>query len=569
MSLKKYITDNPLLMSDWKRNTLNPDTITLGSAKICYWKCSTCGHLWETPAYSRGSNNCGCPECAKKIRGQNKKKSSAQKNSFLENFPEIAREWHPTKNDEYNVENVSSFSNIKVWWLCSTCGNEWRTTVNHRTKEGNSCPKCSKEKSAKNKIAFHAKANNFAVQYPEIAKEWHPTKNGDLTPDNVSKSSNLKVWWKCSFCGRKWKTSVRHRTSGQNCPNCNKYQTSFPEQAIFYYVSLLYPDTLNRQKIDGFEFDILVPSKKIAIEYDGTRYHNTKKALLRDNKKDDLCQTKSFKLFRFRDSILPNTNSAIRITCNEKNIDFGIKQLLSLINPNHTLNIDSQKDRVEIIKNTKQILIANNIFSLRPNLTNEWNYEKNESLLPQSVAANANYKVWWLCSKCGCEWQATPNHRFSGTGCPVCVGKVCRTGYNDLLTKNPEVASEWNYERNLTDTPQTIAFKSNKKVWWKCKKGHEWEATVSERNRGDRATNCPYCSNKKILAGYNDLNTTCPTLSKQWHPTKNGDLKPTMVSAGSKKKVWWICEKGHEWEAVIYSRKRGTGCPICYKENQK
>ena len=171
MSLKKYITDNPLLMSDWKRNTLNPDTITLGSAKICYWKCSTCGHLWETPAYSRGSNNCGCPECAKKIRGQNKKKSSAQKNSFLENFPEIAREWHPTKNDEYNVENVSSFSNIKVWWLCSTCGNEWRTTVNHRTKEGNSCPKCSKEKSAKNKIAFHAKANNFAVQYPEIAKE--------------------------------------------------------------------------------------------------------------------------------------------------------------------------------------------------------------------------------------------------------------------------------------------------------------------------------------------------------------------------------------------------------------
>ena len=87
MSLKKYITDNPLLMSDWKRNTLNPDTITLGSAKICYWKCSTCGHLWETPAYSRGSNNCGCPECAKKIRGQNKKKSSAQKNSFLENFP--------------------------------------------------------------------------------------------------------------------------------------------------------------------------------------------------------------------------------------------------------------------------------------------------------------------------------------------------------------------------------------------------------------------------------------------------------------------------------------------------
>ena len=77
---------------------------------------------------------------------------------------------------------------------------------------------------------------------------------------------------------------------------------------------------------------------------------------------------------------------------------------------------------------------------------------------------------------------------------------------------------------------------------------------------------CPVCSNHKVLAGYNDLETLYPLLAKEWHPTKNGDLKPSMVVPGSGKKVWWQCVDGHEWQAVI--RKRailGQGCPICYK----
>ena len=74
---------------------------------------------------------------------------------------------------------------------------------------------------------------------------------------------------------------------------------------------------------------------------------------------------------------------------------------------------------------------------------------------------------------------------------------------------------------------------------------------------------CPVCANRMVLAGVNDLATINPELARQWHPTKNGDLTPRDVLAGSRRKVWWICDQGHEWQADVSSRNHGTGCPVC------
>ena len=105
-----------------------------------------------------------------------------------------------------------------------------------------------------------------------------------------------------------------------------------------------------------------------------------------------------------------------------------------------------------------------------------------------------------------------------------------------------------------------VTVNSGKKVWWKCKNGHEWQAIIRNRNYGN---DCPICASQKELKGYNDLATINPLLVKEWNYEKNGDLKPDMVMANSGKKVWWICHKGHEWEASIINRNRGTGCPYC------
>lgn len=101
---------------------------------------------------------------------------------------------------------------------------------------------------------------------------------------------------------------------------------------------------------------------------------------------------------------------------------------------------------------------------------------------------------------------------------------------------------------------------SHKKMWWKCNKGHEWQATIASRNKG---SGCPYCAGKKVLKGYNDLQTVNPTLASEQNYGKNGNLVPDKLTANSSKKVWWKCEKGHEWEAQVYNRNNGRGCPYC------
>ena len=212
----------------------------------------------------------------------------------------------------------------------------------------------------------------------------------------------------------------------------------------------------------------------------------------------------------------------------------------------------------------KAIIGYNDLMTTHPVLSKEWNYEKNGELKPNMVSANSGKKVWWKCNK-GHEWQASIDNRNRGRGCPFCGNKKLLKGYNDLATVNPELAKEWNYEKNSELEPNMIVANSSRKVWWKCNKGHEWQAIVINRNRG---TGCPYCSGNQVIVGHNDLATVNPKLLKEWNYEKNGNLKPFMVASNSSKKVWWKCNKGHEWQAVISSRNIGNGCPICAKELQ-
>ena len=125
---------------------------------------------------------------------------------------------------------------------------------------------------------------------------------------------------------------------------------------------------------------------------------------------------------------------------------------------------------------------------------------------------------------------------------------------NDLL-------SQWCSEKNDLLTPDTISYGSKKKVWWRCEKGHEWQAPVYSRTGAK--TQCPYCKNLKLMPGKNDLASQNPDLAAQWHPTKNGILTPKDVMIHSWKKVWWLCENGHEWQAQINPRSTGIWFDIC------
>ena len=175
---------------------------------------------------------------------------------------------------------------------------------------------------------------------------------------------------------------------------------------------------------------------------------------------------------------------------------------------------------------------------------------------------NSNKRVWWKCDK-GHESEATISSLTRGSRCPYCSGNKLLKGYNDLATINPNLAKEWNYKKNGDITPNDVTSCCGKKVWWKCNKGHEWEAKIS--NRAILKRGCPYCSNQKVLVGYNDLASNCPSILSEWNYKKNKDILPTDITLYSNKKVWWKCSKcGNEYQNYICSKTRGTGCPKCH-----
>ena len=198
-----------------------------------------------------------------------------------------------------------------------------------------------------------------------------------------------------------------------------------------------------------------------------------------------------------------------------------------------------------------------------PELLAEWHPTKNEGLTPEDFGAKSRRRIWWL-GTCGHEWEAVISDRTRGTTCPYCANKKVWKGFNDLESQFPEIAEEFHSEKNEGLTPDQILAGSTKKVWWQCKFGHEWPTSPLNRTLKTVQHNCPYCANKKVWPGFNDLATTHPLLSKEWHPTKNKELTPQQVSFGSERSVWWQGICGHEWPTKVVNRaKYGSDCPFC------
>lgn len=205
----------------------------------------------------------------------------------------------------------------------------------------------------------------------------------------------------------------------------------------------------------------------------------------------------------------------------------------------------------------KLVCDDNCLATLRPDLAKEWHPIKNNVLTPNDVTCWSHKRVWWLCSKCGGEWEESVHNRTSVSSCKMCVS---------LLKLRPDVAAQWHPTKNKVLTPRDVKINSNKKVWWLCEKcGESWLSQISNRTR--QKGGCPYCLGK-LVCNSNCLATLFPDIAKEWHPTKNGSLTPNDVTCGRGKKVWWVCSKcGNEWYSTINHRTSGTCCPLCSKSN--
>ncbi len=129
--------------------------------------------------------------------------------------PTLAKEWNPTKNGRLTPRDVTPKASTKVWWKCRN-GHEWQAAVANRAN-GRGCRICG-ERDALEK-------GNLQRLNPELAKQWHPTRNGKLTPKHVTANSHKKVWWQDSK-GHVWKARIGNRNQGTGCPYCSgRYPT--------------------------------------------------------------------------------------------------------------------------------------------------------------------------------------------------------------------------------------------------------------------------------------------------------------------------------------------------------
>ncbi|TXH10125.1 MAG: hypothetical protein E6R04_06170 [Spirochaetes bacterium] len=201
---------------------------------------------------------------------------------------------------------------------------------------------------------------------------------------------------------------------------------------------------------------------------------------------------------------------------------------------------------------------VNDFATLHPELTPQWHPDNEWG--PHQVSAGSHMRMKWVCPVDSRHvWESKVLHRSHGRGCPVCLGRKVIPGVNDIATTHPELAVQWS-PNNVTPR-ESVSYGSNKAYLWVCAQGHEWDETPNKRTA--LKYGCPVCAGKRVQRGVNDLYTTHPELALQVSP--DSEYCPDQVSYGSGKKLTWVCpvDSRHTWDAAVFDRVSGNGCPAC------
>lgn len=494
-----------------------------------------------------------CPYCA---HGR-----VTDKNNLAVQHPSIAAEWHPTKNSVM-PHQVTSTSQYRVWWQCSK-GHDWYQGIGSRTKTKNKfthgdCPTCG----------------SLGMQAPHLIPEWDKQKNGELTPFDVRPFSNKQVWWQCSR-GHSWQAPVNNRFAGSQCQKCSAGNASSRREfRLVAEFEQLFGKVLHRNKVDGVEVDILLPALGVAIEYDGKRWHRGKATA--DNKKTKFLAHRGYRVLRVREKGLPKVQGE-SVTVDPKDLRkhdidavlgliFGEARIPSRVAAYLASTGFGNEDGYLRLMESFPTAPDKNLRATHPTIAKQWS-SKNAPLLPSAFSYGSNYSAWWQCEvDRRHEWQMPIKLRTGQEqGCPFCSGHRISHS-NSLAAQRKDLLRTWDYELNDI-APDQVSIGSHRVVWWKCprKGGHSYQMAVKAKVGGQ---GCAVCSGKQVVPELS-FGALYPEQAEYWDKTRNGDLGPLQVAPFSSKRVFWACEKGHQWELPVSKMaKKGRGCLDC-KRSQR
>ena len=412
---------------DWTKNALIPSKIPCKSSFKVHWKCSTCGHEWVTPLRQRTERKTGCPECTKLHQGANHTKSMIKKNGHLTD-PLLLLDWDYELNEILKPTDVTPKSNRVVHWKCHKCGYKWQAKISNRAF-GRGCPCCGGKVVVKG-------VNDLTTTHPQIANEWDYKKNYPVKPDQVTFGVGKKYYWICKNGHESYLASPNKRTNQHTgCPKCfNGRQTSFAEQAIYFYVKKIYPDAINSYKDifnNGMELDIYIPSINYGIEYDGVAFHKENKKE-REKRKYLICRSKNIKLIRIKEEKLENcwldstADYMVETEYNGKNISMlneTIKCILQKIDFKNCFidyDVDCCRDEIQIRELKLAFLKENSLAVKFPEIAKEWHPTLNGKLRPENFLPQSSYNAFWIC-KNGHVYQSRIQSRTKyKTKCKIC-----------------------------------------------------------------------------------------------------------------------------------------------------
>ena len=466
--------------------------------------------------------------------------TNKEKQPLSVTHPELAKEadgWDPLK--------VTRGSREKLKWVCLR-GHRWEAVVRRRTGGSGVCPQCSK--------LPRLGVDDLATRYPEIAKDAH-----GWNPQECKPFSNLKKEWRCPE-GHIWTcTPAKRITDGTNCTVCsgrnlfegtNDLQTTHPMIA---------------KMVIGWDPTKVKAGSNLHKEWQGACGHkwNSRIADVAAGSGCPICSDREI-LLGFNDLLTTHPelcNEAVGWDPKTKTSGSHSRVLWECsLGHRWVTNIKSralQKSGCPTCDGKKVVVGFNDLQTKNPLIASQaygWD--------PKEVTFASAKKLNWKC-ELGHIWKETVGGRTvggrnkEGYGCPYCSGKRVLKGFNDLQSRFPQLATEaegWD--------PALFTGGSSQRVKWKCELTHIWSATISDRT-GLHKSGCPYCTNQKVLVGFNDIGTTHPDLVEQIV-----DVNPQTLIAGTNRKIKWKCSEGHYWIATVHSRSsrsEARGCPTCAK----
>lgn len=554
---KKYVSDYPILAAQWhltKNGNKFPEDVKFGSNVRIWWVCEK-GHEWEATPHNRTKGQ-GCPKCSHqtskgeiriytelsalydevksrhKIDGYEVDIFVPQLNTAIEYDGAF---WHKDKDKKDKskqayLESIGvrllrirerplkkiSVTDILVSSRKHLCKFDLNKLVMEVGGEQGRLNSYLSHTNFLNERMFRVYLDYFPSPFPdkslatinpELCKEWHPTKNTPLSPDNFTANSGHKVWWRCKK-GHDWNASIDSRNGkGTGCPYCS---ATFKLASPDYNLSKTHPHL---------------------VAY----FHPTKNGNLRPT------------------DITGGAEKIIWWQCpSDENHEFERS-------PNHM----SSSSAPELCPFCSGVFVSgkNCMATTNPEMAEIFHPTKNGKHTAKNIRAGSRETYWWQCHN-GHEWrQSAFNIQRSLDPCPHC---------KTLLIQRPDVAEYFHPTKNGKLKVSDLTLWSSLQVWWQClnNSSHVWRTSAATMVQPERKSLCPICLPTRVSGCMSEVR---PDMAKAFHPYKNGQNTPRNLKAGTGKNLWWVCSnnKSHEWQASGDNLKRSSRpdlCPACRRK---